>query len=249
MQALRRGPGAAVIDVDPDRLDLELGGVAEAEVGALESRLAVDPGLEDAVFLAQRVELAVHLDAVPAIVLQGRVELEDVAVFALHVGVVAVVADLGGVGAGPLEVAAGGPAVTAVHLAATPAGLAIGGRNARQLAAIRGLLPVRIELQVVAKVDLFRLPVELLPEPEMEVRPRVRAARDRDLEALALTPEGSLAIHQRGVGRRALQAPRPPPLRVFKVAGQNDILWARQTHRRPFAARVGAAGEALKIGS
>src|SRR5262245_12114833 len=80
MQILRCGPGAAVINVDPDRLDLELGDVTKTQVGALASRPAVDPGLEDAVLVArfavlpQRVELAVHFDAVPAIVLQGRVE-------------------------------------------------------------------------------------------------------------------------------------------------------------------------------
>src|SRR5262249_50871651 len=157
----------------------EPGHVAEAEVGALESRLAIDPGLEGAIFparltlLARRVELAVHLDAVPPIVLQGRVECEHVAVLALHVGVVAVVADFGGVGAGLPEVAAGRPAVGAVDLAAAPTGLAIGSGNAWHLAAVTRLLPVWVELQVVAKVDLFRLPAELLPEAEVEIRPGV----------------------------------------------------------------------------
>src|SRR5262249_39784809 len=161
---------AAVIDVDPDGLDPEPGHVAETKVRPGESRFAVDPGFEDAVpvtrraVLAERVQLAVHRDAVPAVVLQGRVDPENVALLALHVGVVAVVADSGGVGAWPLEVAARGPAVGAVDLAAAPAGLTIGAGNARELAAVGSAFPVRVELQVIAEVDFFRLVPELLAE-------------------------------------------------------------------------------------
>src|SRR5262249_43167202 len=58
VQLLRGGPGATVVDVDPDRFDLEPAHVAEAEVGLRECLLAVDPGAEDAVFLTRQPVLA-----------------------------------------------------------------------------------------------------------------------------------------------------------------------------------------------
>src|SRR5262249_54239446 len=144
--------GAAIIDIHPYRLDLELGDIAEAQVSALACGVPVDPGLEHAVFsprftfLAQRIELAVHFNAIPAIIPQGWVELEYLAVFAFHVRVVTVVANLGCIGAGFLEMSARGPAVGAVDLPATPAGLPIIARYAWQLATIGGVSPVGIEL-------------------------------------------------------------------------------------------------------
>ena len=85
------------------------------------------------------------------------------AVPSTHVGVVAVEPD--GRGIGPVagfEQAAGRPAVGAIDPPAAPAGLAIGAADARQLAAGGGLLPIRIELQVVAEVDFLGLCTDAL---------------------------------------------------------------------------------------
>src|SRR5689334_6692201 len=66
----RHGGLAAVINVDPDLLDPERVHVAEADVGLLERRLAIDPAAEDAVggafsgVAAGCVEFAVFFDAI-----------------------------------------------------------------------------------------------------------------------------------------------------------------------------------------
>src|SRR5262245_40650883 len=52
MQVLRRRLCAAVIDVDPDRFNLQFGNVSKAQVHSLESELAVDPRFKGAVLPA-----------------------------------------------------------------------------------------------------------------------------------------------------------------------------------------------------
>src|SRR5262249_9489998 len=190
---------------------------------------AVDPGPEDAVVqprlpvLARRIQLAVLLDAVPAVVPQRRLELQVVAVLAAHVGVVAVEADLGRVRGGPAEEPAGRPPGGAVDFAPPPARLAVGAGEARQLAAVGAVPPARVELQVIAEVHLLRLLAEPLAETVVEVRPGVGAGRDRHLQALALAAEGRGPLDGGVVGRRFLAAPAPPPLGVLEVAGQYDV--------------------------
>src|ERR1051325_3197344 len=94
VEVLGRGRGPAVVDIDPDRLDLERHDVAEADVGLLVGGLAVDPASKDAIGLRRpavgpgRIELAVLLDAIPPSVLERGLELPDVPVLPLHVCVV-----------------------------------------------------------------------------------------------------------------------------------------------------------------
>src|SRR5262249_27978015 len=60
----------AMIDVDPDLLDLETIDVPESEARPREGGDPVDPPSQDAVVSPGGVELAVHHDAIPAAVLK-----------------------------------------------------------------------------------------------------------------------------------------------------------------------------------
>src|SRR5262249_21912000 len=153
----------------------------------------------------------------PASVLQPRLKGEVLAVLAAHVGVVAIEADRRRVGAVTRDVeTAGRPAVLAVDRSASPACFAVSAADAGQLAARGGVLPVGVELEVVAEVNLLRLGADPLAELVAERRARVLAARHRDLQALALASEGLLAVDQGGVDRLFRGAPRPPPVGVLE---------------------------------
>src|SRR3990172_5147512 len=178
---------AAVVDVQPYAFEFERVHVAETDVGLFEGGLPVYPAAQDAVvgafaaILARRIELAVHLDAVPAPMLQAWLEQPFAAVLALHVRVVAIKADVSCVGAFlAVEDPARGPAVFAVYRPAAPARAAIGAAKARELPAKGGVLPVGIELEVVPEVHFLRFRASLFLEAVLHARAVVAVLENGD---------------------------------------------------------------------
>src|SRR4051794_7526420 len=193
---------AAVVDVDPDLLDLERIDVTEPEIGPLECRGAVDPAAQDAVVAARGVELAVHLDAIPAAVLQAGDEDQVIAVLPPHVGVVAVEADGRVVAPVPAHIQPSRrPTVAPVDLAPAPAGPAVSAADPRQLAPRRGIRPIAVEPQVVLEVDLLGLGADPVAELVDEARPVMVAAPDGHAQALPLAAVGFIALDPFGVLR------------------------------------------------
>ena len=153
--------------------------------------------------------------------LQPRLKNEVLAVLAAHVGVVAIEADRRRFGAvaGDIEPARG-PAVLSVDRPAAPARLAVSAADARQLAAGGRVLPIGVELEIVAKVNLLRLAADPLAELVAEGCAHMLPARHRHLQALALAAERLLAFHQGSLDWLLRGAPRMPPVGVLEVTGE-----------------------------
>src|SRR5690606_11925523 len=98
-EILVRGRLAAVVDVEPERLDPDLGlaGATELDAGSLERRSAVHPSAQGTVGDSRIVELDLPFDAVPLARLEhaGLVPLHAVAVAPLLAEVIHVVAEPG----------------------------------------------------------------------------------------------------------------------------------------------------------
>ena len=183
------GVFAAVVEVDPDGLNLEFGSIAHAHVGLFEGRFPIDPGPENSVAFADRIEFGVLLDAVPAVVFEEAeivfIPEPIVAVLPLHFGVVAIKTDRGFAVFSPCEKSAGRPAVGAITGSTTPAALSVSAADPGELPAADGV-PVVAETQVVAELNFGGLAVFGFGKRELNARSIVVAFWGGDGESLAV---------------------------------------------------------------